>query len=124
MNAADTSHNAAPRRDHGGPSLTTHYRQGDVLLVRVSSLPDGVKPKARDKGRIVIAYGEATGHAHAISAPWAKCFEALNGDTYVELAQEADLLHEEHATITVEPGVWRYVAQREYAPDAIRLVAD
>ncbi len=41
-------------------------RQGDVLLVPVKSLPIGAKEIPLDKGRIVLAYGEVTGHAHAI----------------------------------------------------------
>ena len=42
------------------------FRQGDVGLIPVASLPDGAKKVPRDKGRIVLAYGEVTGHAHAI----------------------------------------------------------
>jgi hypothetical protein len=37
-------------------------RQGDLLLVPVSGFPDGVR-RARS-GRLVLAEGEATGHAH------------------------------------------------------------
>lgn len=42
-------------------------RQGDVLLTPVSSLPAGCTEVPHDKGRIVLAYGEVTGHAHAIA---------------------------------------------------------
>jgi hypothetical protein len=41
-------------------------RQGDVLIVPVSSLPAGLEPVKREKGRVVLAHGEVTGHAHAI----------------------------------------------------------
>lgn len=44
------------------------YRQGDVLLRRVEALPANVRPKQSDEERIVLAYGEVTGHAHAIDA--------------------------------------------------------
>ena len=40
-------------------------RQGDVLLVPASR-PGDAKPVGRDCGRVVLAYGEVTGHAHAI----------------------------------------------------------
>lgn len=42
-------------------------RQGDVLLTPVKSLPQGCTEVPLDKGRIVLAYGEVTGHAHAIA---------------------------------------------------------
>ena len=46
---------------------STTIRQGDVLLVPVASLPAGCVEVPNDKGRIVLAYGEVTGHAHAIA---------------------------------------------------------
>ena len=42
-------------------------RQGDVLILPVDKLPDGCTEVPNDKGRIVLAYGEVTGHAHAIA---------------------------------------------------------
>ena len=50
------------------PSSAAMVRQGDVLLVPVDAIPEAAKPVARDHGRVVLAYGEATGHAHAISS--------------------------------------------------------
>jgi hypothetical protein len=41
-------------------------RQGDVLLQQVAALPANCTEIAPDGNRIVLAYGEATGHAHAI----------------------------------------------------------
>ena len=40
-------------------------RQGDVLLVPVERLPEEVAVTASG-ARIVLAEGEATGHAHAV----------------------------------------------------------
>ena len=42
------------------------YRQGDVLIVPITSIPKTVEPIAREQGRIILAHGEVTGHAHAI----------------------------------------------------------
>lgn len=99
------------------------FRQGDVFLQRVKALPNGAKPKDRDNGRVVLAYGEVTGHAHAIHEP-----EALLYDFGEEMYLEADgtvmLKHEEHAPITLDKGFYRVVRQREYQPGAIRNVAD
>jgi hypothetical protein len=41
-------------------------RQGDVLVRAVSRIPEGLKAVPLDKGRVILAYGEVTGHAHAI----------------------------------------------------------
>lgn len=46
---------------------TPILRQGDVLLVPAAGLPSGCTEVPPDKGRIVLAYGEVTGHAHAIA---------------------------------------------------------
>lgn len=89
------------------------YRQGDVLLVRVKQKPRQMKLVERDKGRIILAYGEVTGHAHAITESWAKLFESAD-QRFLELPQEATLVHEEHSTITIAPGTYRVVRQREY----------
>ncbi len=44
-------------------------RQGDVLLIPVKRILDDATPVARDHGRVVLAYGEVTGHSHAIADP-------------------------------------------------------
>jgi hypothetical protein len=40
------------------------YRQGDVLLIETTETARG--KDAREKGRIILAHGEMTGHAHEI----------------------------------------------------------
>jgi hypothetical protein len=102
------------------------YRQGDVLLKKIQKSLTDAKPVARDRGRIVLAYGEVTGHAHAIDDSLAELFEEKDGQIYlrVDAGAGVELRHEEHATITLPPGVYRVTRQREYAPDAIRNVAD
>jgi hypothetical protein len=122
------------------------FRQGDVLIVMVDSLPKNVVAKPRDNGRVVLAYGEVTGHAHAIiekkvihyDAPDAvSAAEALlasvgmkrqltaeNAPTFLELATEAPLQHEEHGTIKLPAGRAVVIRQREYSPTELRSVAD
>jgi hypothetical protein len=46
-----------------------HVRQGDVLLVRVDVSVAGTRHVPRDGDRLVLAYGEVTGHAHAVRRP-------------------------------------------------------
>jgi hypothetical protein len=94
-------------------------RQGDVLLVPVEEIPATARPVGRDAGRVVLAYGEVTGHAHAIRAAGARQLEA-DGRRYLAVADHAVTLeHEEHGPIVVAPGTYRIVIQREYVPPEI-----
>lgn len=102
------------------------YRQGDVLIVPVRSIPREVEPVARDAGRVVLAYGEVTGHAHAISDKRAALFrDPKLMAVFMSVSGEAVALeHDEHETINIPPGNYQIVRQREYSPEAIRNVAD
>lgn len=105
------------------------YRQGDVLLIPIdlTSLPPRRTPEARDeRGRLVLAHGEATGHAHAVTAPTAELLADADeiDRRFLMLVADALLTHEEHAPIPLPAGAYRVIRQREYAPTAIRYVAD
>ncbi len=99
------------------------YRQGDVLLMRIASMPSGAKPDMNSEDRIVLAYGEVTGHAHCLS-PNAATLYVSNNERYLEVRQPTDLVHEEHAALKIEPGIFKVVRQREYSPQEVRLVCD
>ncbi len=112
-------------------------RQGDVL---VNPIPARRKKREAvlvplDNGRVVLAYGEVTGHAHAIAPaindaeleraiPPAVLEEHADGTRTLIIARSCELRHEEHATIALAPGGYQVINQREYAPGAIRQVAD
>lgn len=100
------------------------YRQGDVGIRRVAYIPKTVKPVKRDRGRIVLAYGEVTGHAHAIVEKDAALVRSSDGRTFLRLDAPAVVRHEEHAPVSLPAGAYEIVHQREYAPDAIRDVLD
>lgn len=107
-------------------TVPAHYRQGDVLVERIDALPANLKKLPRDGGRVILAHGEATGHAHAIMDAHADLYSATEPDvTYLEVRDAvAALTHDEHSTIPLAPGAYRVVRQREYSPEAIRHVAD
>ena len=92
------------------------YRQGDVLLVRVADLPNNAEQPRDSQGRLVLAEGEATGHAHAILHEWARLHGSELDDRFLEVLAEGgvDLVHEEHATIRVPRGMYRVIRQREH----------
>jgi hypothetical protein len=103
------------------------YRQGDVLIIPIEKMPKGLEPLDREKGRVVLAHGEVTGHAHAIKDQRAALFRDpklaaifmhVTGDEPVALE------HDEHNTIPIPPGTYRVVRQREYHPEEIRRVED
>ena len=100
------------------------YRQGDVLLVPVKSVPAKARKGRRDRGRIVLAYGERTGHAHAIESMAVDLLERRS-DRFIRIPEEgATLRHEEHGPIELAPGSYRVVLQREYTPERVVRVAD
>lgn len=100
-------------------------RQGDVLLVRIE---DSVDEFLRDghrrtqateaiRGRVVLAIGEATGHAHVIESESVALISAEQAEELFLLVYgdaPVALRHEEHDTLDVPPGVYRVVRQREY----------
>jgi len=93
-------------------------RQGDVLIIATTAeLPKQAALVPRDKGRIVLAYGEVTGHAHAIADSDAQLLSAPGTeDRFLQIMASSgvSLQHEEHATITLLPGTYIVRRQREY----------
>jgi hypothetical protein len=51
-------------------------------------------------------------------------FEEPDGTRLLVIRREARLKHEEHGEIALAPGGYQVIRQREYAPEAIRNVAD
>lgn len=120
----------------------TLARQGDVLIERIDALPDGLTEAKRDvHGHIVLALGEHSGHRHAIRdtdvtaflVPTAERDAALSADVdYILVGGSgATLNHEyvsgqkaEHEPVSLAPGVYKVVGQREYSPKAIQRAVD
>ncbi|MEU0132869.1 hypothetical protein ABZ172_02330 [Streptomyces sp. NPDC006296] len=107
------------------------YRQGDVLMARFeeSEVPahflDAPGEPRDGRGRLVLALGEVTGHAHAVQGPGRLLREAGPfGPMLLHLPEGGRVVHEEHAAIALPKGWFRVVRQREYAPGAVRIVAD
>jgi hypothetical protein len=104
-------------------------RQGDVIVQRVSDLPAGATLE-KDANKVVLAYGEVTGHHHRFDdvladpqSPRVRLWSA-GAERYIQVLEASALTHEEHAPITLEPGVYKVTIQRQYSPEAIRHVTD
>lgn len=67
--------------------MKKHYRQGDVMLRHVSSLPDKLKPVVRQRGRLVLANG-GSGHAHFMTDPGSELFVAEDGGQWLKIKGE------------------------------------
>lgn len=106
----------------------TMYRQGDLLLVRTDHQPTGDATRVpRERGRLILARGEATGHAHAIDSALAELFSERDGRLYLRVLKGAEricLVHQEHDAIALVPGLYEVIRQREYTPEIIRRVMD
>jgi hypothetical protein len=71
---------------------------------------------------VILAYGELTGHAHAVIGD-AELFESdvsEIGQRFLRVEQESEVVHEEHGTVTLPPGDYEIRRQHEYSPEAIR----
>lgn len=84
------------------------YRQGDILLKKIKKTELGTKTGEHEK---VLAEGEVTGHKHIMRGSCA--FYEKDGKVQVQVEREAELTHEEHATIMIPRGTYRVVRQRE-----------
>jgi hypothetical protein len=100
--------------------MSIQYRQGDVLLMKLSedeARALRLKERARaTKGRVILAHGEATGHSHSVDGARASLHELRFGERYLTILAPTELTHEEHAPISLDPGFYRVVRQREFVP--------
>lgn len=94
------------------------FRHGDVQITRVKEIPKEVKKLDRKE----LAYGEVTGHAHRIDI--GDLFETKNGELYLKVSKLTKVSHEEHKTITLEPGCYRVGVKRQYTPEGWEAVRD
>lgn len=123
-------------------------RQGDVLLIPTRKKPTSrAVTVATDAGRVILAYGEVTGHAHQViggvlaasaepdgqivivpedpdPVPAMELFEEPDGSRILVVRRDALVRHQEHAPLVLPPGGYEVRRQREYSPEAIRNVAD
>jgi hypothetical protein len=82
---------------------------------------------ARENGRVVLAHGEVTGHAHAIKKPNAALFrDPKLAAIFLQVPAMPPRCLSTKSTprSLLTPGDYQVIRQREYHPEAIRQVAD
>jgi hypothetical protein len=109
------------------------WRQGDVLFRRIPKLPQGER-KRRASG--IVAFGEVTGHTHALAEAdqdVAEVWEIGGPDSlFVHISKSgisiqkggATFVHQEHLPVTLPPGNYQVVLPRQYTPAKIVPVVD
>ena len=105
------------------------FRQGDVWVVPISDKEgkeaiEGLEEVERDKGRVVLAYGEVTGHAHAVANNTAVLFGMDEALRFLKIREQSMLRHEEHGEIPLAKGYYKVIRQREHTSSVPRFVAD
>lgn len=103
--------------------MKTMYRHGDLLLKKIDKLPKGLE-RLDTK---TLAEGEVTGHAHTFSNGMVQIFqEPKTMQKFVDVRQEAELVHQEHNAIKVKEGLYILIQEREFNPfkAEIRQVMD
>lgn len=117
-------------RDDIVPVLTGLQRQGDIIVVPVTSKPTaGAAPIPREG--VAVVRGENGGNTHLLlgAGTWrgagasSDAGSLIIGELAVSEGDVAYIAHPEHGYLGVGPGVYRVSRQREQA-DEIRRVAD
>lgn len=110
-------------------TFETQAAQGDLLITRIDSLPEGLLPVDGENGKYIVAHSE-TGHHHTMSTEHCTFYRSANDDLalWAVVSEPTTLLHERsfdtHSPITVNPGIYRINRQREYTPEGFRRAAD
>ncbi len=100
-------------------------QQGDVIIRSAASIPAGAVRVSRKLKGLVLAEGEATGHAHRIVEDGAALYEK-DGVLYIKVEKPVQVQHEEHKPITLSKGIYRvgYVREYDHFTEEARIIRD
>lgn len=107
--------------------INTMGAQGDLLVMRVDALPEGLKEE-KCGPKTIVAHSE-TGHHHVLESHEARLFRSEDPFTcYLQLAEESRIVHtrsfDTHETLVLGPGIWAFRNQTEYTPEGLRKATD
>lgn len=108
--------------------------QGDLLIRRISGIPQGATQLAAQAGKFVVAHSE-TGHNHVIAErpnvlmfttgdPMVSYLQVIEATDATETLLEHLRGYDTHETIKIPPGNYEIRRQREYTPEGWRRVED
>lgn len=115
------NNDAKPLTEEGG-----HVRQGDILIVRDSNFEANKEAQPNINGKTIIAEGEVTGHNHSIAGDCAVLYglPEFDAPSLLSVSEPGELVHQEHNPITIPPGNYRAIQQRQYVRGSVQAVAD
>jgi hypothetical protein len=96
------------------------WRQGDLLFIKRVAVKKDL-PQATTN---VLAWGEVTGHKHSVEGNSVVVYDGENGSKWIAGPDGFVVSHDEHDPIRFGGGIYEMIRQREYSPEAIRMVAD
>lgn len=103
--------------------------QGDVLLRKVETLPEGLIPAKSENGKYIIAHSK-TGHHHTVMEKNAQLLIDQTNEfiKYLVVNQDTTLEHDRsfhtHETLSLDAGIYKISNQREYTPQGYRKAQD
>lgn len=92
------------------------YRHGDIVLI-VAELPAHARRISADGEPIVLAVGEATGHAHTVTGTRVALWSADEQRYLVAESTDVALDHQEHGHVPVQVRTYFVGQEREYTDD-------
>ncbi len=109
-------------------------RQGDVFIEPIEDLDmNEMEEIPRDNGRVILAYGEVTGHAHALTDDGIKLYQHKNHEDlkkknepylYLVVNNDTALSHEEHPDVPITKGKYKIAHQYQYTMREVQPVLD
>lgn len=114
--------------------FTNSAAQGDLLLIRVEKLPEGLSKMKSEGGNFIVAHSE-TGHHHVIAErenvivygtenPLVSYLEVIEATDKAEAVIEHLRSFDTHESISISAGIYEIRRQREYFPEGWRRVQD
>jgi len=102
--------------------------QGDLLIRRIDTLPEGVKEIQSKDGKHIVAHSE-TGHHHFIKKAEARFYGTDDPMVcYLQVEEGAILTHDRsfdtHAPLFIPSGTFELRRQREHTPAGWRRIED
>lgn len=91
--------------------MKTYYQQGDVLITKLDGFDTS---RAKKLDHLVLAEGEATGHAHRLIDGVGQLMMLDNIMHLKIFSDKATITHDEHAPIIVPKGDYKINIVREY----------
>ena len=103
--------------------------QGDMLLIKRETIPEGFEKAELKNGKYIVAHSE-TGHHHTVLERNADLLISKTNEfiAYLNVKAPTEVTHERsfdtHESIMLDKGIYEVRRQREYVPEGYRRAAD